>query len=218
MTQEVLKLALDALALVQQHLEHPLGVQMTKQQIVVEVNKVSAAIKEALALQALHDENERLGLYKDAYAQPKQDLSALVTGMEVSIDVSTGDHDSGNRLFGVVDLVQQSQGSKHGLILLVQETKANFKEALAQPEQEPSGHFLDFAYSDSIAYVHVYDQFRKGQQFYKASPQRTWVDLTRTQMQNVYFEVLKEHRGGHQMEGQLAFGEALQAKIREKNT
>ena len=49
-------------------------------------------------------------------------------------------------------------------------------------------------------------------------PQRTWVDLTRTQIQDVYFAVLEEHRGGHQMEGQLAFGEALQAKIREKNT
>jgi hypothetical protein len=49
-------------------------------------------------------------------------------------------------------------------------------------------------------------------------PQRTWVDLTRTQMQDVYFEVLKEHRGGHQIQGQLAFGEALQAKIKEKNT
>ena len=49
-------------------------------------------------------------------------------------------------------------------------------------------------------------------------PQRTWVDLTRTQMQDVYFAVLEEHRGGHQMQGQLAFGEALQAKIREKNT
>jgi hypothetical protein len=47
---------------------------------------------------------------------------------------------------------------------------------------------------------------------------RTWVDLTRTQMQDVYFEVLKEHRGGHQMEGQLAFGEALQAKLKERNT
>ena len=47
---------------------------------------------------------------------------------------------------------------------------------------------------------------------------REWVDLTRTQMQNVYFEVLKEHRGGPQMEGQLAFGEALQAKLKEKNT
>jgi len=46
---------------------------------------------------------------------------------------------------------------------------------------------------------------------------RTWVDLTRTQIQDVYFAVLKEHRGGHQMQGQLAFGEALQAAIKEKN-
>ena len=52
----------------------------------------------------------------------------------------------------------------------------------------------------------------------EALAQRTWVNLTRTQMQDVYFEVLKEHRGGHQMDGQLAFGEALQAKIKEKNT
>jgi hypothetical protein len=51
-----------------------------------------------------------------------------------------------------------------------------------------------------------------------AMSQRTWVDLTRTQMQDVYFKVLEEHRGGHQMVGQLAFGEALQAKIKEKNT
>ncbi len=47
---------------------------------------------------------------------------------------------------------------------------------------------------------------------------RTWVDLTRTQIQDVYFEVLKEHRGGHQIQGQIAFGEALQAKLKERNT
>jgi hypothetical protein len=51
-----------------------------------------------------------------------------------------------------------------------------------------------------------------------AMSQRTWVDLTRTQMQDVYFKVLEEHRGGHQMVGQLAFGEALQAKLKEKNS
>jgi hypothetical protein len=51
-----------------------------------------------------------------------------------------------------------------------------------------------------------------------AMSQRTWVDLTRTQMQDVYFKVLEEHRGDHQMVGQLAFGEALQAKLKEKNT
>jgi hypothetical protein len=47
--------------------------------------------------------------------------------------------------------------------------------------------------------------------------QKPWVDLTRTQIQNIYFAILETHRGGHQMEGQLAFGEALQAAIKEKN-
>lgn len=47
--------------------------------------------------------------------------------------------------------------------------------------------------------------------------QRPWVDLTRTQIQNVYFAVLEEHRGVPQMQGQLAFGEALQAAIKDKN-
>jgi hypothetical protein len=50
-----------------------------------------------------------------------------------------------------------------------------------------------------------------------APPQRPWVDLTRTQIQDVYFAVLETHRGGHQMVGQLAFGEALQAAIKKKN-
>ena len=73
----------------------------------------------------------------DALAQPEQsatDIAALIQGMEVSIDVSTGDHDAGHRLFGTVTLVQENQGGKHGLILLVQDPEPNFK---AQPEQEP---------------------------------------------------------------------------------
>lgn len=40
------------------------------------IGKLSAQLKEALAkektLQALHSENERLGLYKEAYAQPEE--------------------------------------------------------------------------------------------------------------------------------------------------
>ena len=88
------------------------------------------------------------------------------------------------------------------------------KEALAQ-EQEPSGHFLDFAYSDSIAYVHVYDQFRKGQQFYKAPPQRTWVGLTEEEIGDEYvrFEVAKG--GFNRFEYAVR---AIEAKLKEKNT
>ena len=77
---------------------------------------------------------------KEALAQPGQsatDIAALIQGMEVSIDVSTGDHDAGHRLFGTVTLVQENQGGKHGLILLVQDPEPNFK---AQPEQEPVAH------------------------------------------------------------------------------
>ena len=63
--------------------------------------------------------------------QPEQEprnIAALVEGMEVSIDVSTGEHDSGNRLFGTVTLAQENKGSKHGLILLVQDPEPNFKQ------------------------------------------------------------------------------------------
>jgi len=94
------------------------------------------------------------------------------------------------------------------------EAIAAIKEALAQ-EQEPSGHFLDFAYSDSIAYVHVYDQFRKGQQFYKAPPQRTWVGLTEEEIGDEYvrFEVSKG--GFNRFEYAVR---AIEAKLKEKNT
>ena len=58
--EEAMKLALDAL---EAHAD-----------IGIKSDKAIAALKEALAqekaLQALHDENERLGLYKDAYAEP----------------------------------------------------------------------------------------------------------------------------------------------------
>jgi len=92
-----------------------------------------------------------------------------------------------------------------------------------QPAQEPK----------SVTYKEVADTMnalRKGtfeqrqiademenKRLYTAPTQRTWVDLTRRQIQDVYFAVLEEHRGGHQMQGQLAFGEALQAIIKEKN-
>jgi len=46
----------------------------------------------------------------------------------------------------------------------------------------------------------------------------TWVDLTDTQIQNVYFEVLKEHRGAPMPWGQVQFGKALLEKFKEVNT
>jgi uncharacterized alkaline shock family protein YloU len=77
------------------------------------------------------------------------------------------------------------------------------KEALAQPEREPVEDVVEY--------------FADGTRIVRIAPQRPWVDLTRTQIQNVYFVVLEEHRGVPQMQGQLAFGEALQAAIKDKN-
>jgi len=67
--------------------------------------------------------------------QEPTDIAALVEGMEVSIDVSTGEHDSDSRLFGTVTLAQENQGSKHGLILLIQDAEPNFQPA--PPVQGP---------------------------------------------------------------------------------
>jgi len=40
------------------------------------INEAIAALKERLALQALHDENDRLGLYKNAYAEQSKPPTA----------------------------------------------------------------------------------------------------------------------------------------------
>ena len=54
------------------------------------------------------------------------DLSGLLKGMSVSVDVSTGDHDSGNRYFGTVTEVMEAELDKHGVTLLVQDAEPNF--------------------------------------------------------------------------------------------
>ena len=64
MTQEALKLALEMV--------------QNKMYAHAEMYLQEALAKEK-ALQALHDENERLGLYKEAYAQPEQDSTCSTT-------------------------------------------------------------------------------------------------------------------------------------------
>ncbi|WP_239009675.1 hypothetical protein [Delftia lacustris] len=63
------------------------------------------------------------------------ELRDLITGMTVSVDVSTGEHDAGNRLFGeITEVMEYDQGSdKHGVVLLVQSPEPNFKAAPAAP-------------------------------------------------------------------------------------
>lgn len=56
----------------------------------------------------------------------REALAELIKGMAVSVDVSTGESDFGNRYFGVVDEVQWNANERHGMMLLVQEPEANF--------------------------------------------------------------------------------------------
>lgn len=60
----------------------------------------------------------------------------MIEGMSVSVDVSTGGHDSGHRYFGTVTEVMDCNGDKHGVTLLVQDAEPNFTP---QPTQAQAG-------------------------------------------------------------------------------
>jgi hypothetical protein len=61
------------------------------------------------------------------------ELLKHIEGMEVSVDVSTCDADSGNRYFGTVTEISELDTAKNGYILLVQDAKPNFKQAGNSP-------------------------------------------------------------------------------------
>ena len=50
-----------------------------------------------------------------------------------------------------------------------------------------------------------------------AMAQRTWVDLTDNQIEQIYYDLVKIHRGAPMPWGQINFGKVLQAAIKEKN-
>ena len=99
MTQEALRMAHKALV----------GLSIKHGEMTDEGMDAIAAIKEALAqekaLQALHSENERLGLYKEAYAQPEQEPVAWTL-------LLTGEHNGligkvGEKFIGAPDYYQR---------------------------------------------------------------------------------------------------------------
>ena len=130
-------------------------------------------------------------------AQEPKDIAKLVEGMEVSIDVSTGEHDSGNRLFGTVTLAQENQGSKHGLILLVQDPKPNFNLA-PLPKQEPVG----------VLHIERLDKWLDAS--LQERKQREWVGLNekeRNDIEDDFYANISIH-----------VFDAIEAKLKEKNT
>lgn len=74
------------------------------------------------------------------------ELRELIAGMTVSVDVSTGEHDAGNRLFGEVsEVMDYDQGSdKHGVVLLVQSPEPNFKATPAAPSADERAAYVEF--------------------------------------------------------------------------
>jgi hypothetical protein len=54
--------------------------------------------------------------------------------------------------------------------------------------------------------------------FYTTPPQRPWVDLRDSQIETIYYEVVSVHRGAPMPQGQVIFGRAVQAKLKEENT
>lgn len=49
-------------------------------------------------------------------------------------------------------------------------------------------------------------------------PQRPWVNLSDSQIEEIYYKTAAIHRGSAMPYGQVIFGRALQAKLRELNT
>ena len=201
MTQEALKLALEALEVEQTHVEIFRLVPKPH------LTKTITAIKEALAkekiLQALHDENERLGLYKEAYAQLEPlekfcDSNCVWTDhhpdcklaqpeqLHASEDVSIG-VDVTEEGAHVIALRSYRNGAK--VVFYSQ-----FHSAPQRTEQEP------------VKIAHRHEWFRTGEMKvgqmrciscgtwgHEEMPQRTWVGLTTAdqkeiQRQSVYVE------------------------------
>ena len=193
MTQEVLKLALEAL-------EN--GDVPTPENAGKNLDAITA-IKEALAqektLQALHRENERLGLYEEAYAQPEQEPVAHWSDCAVHNEPAypKGECDCG----GIVAVADYTVLSDKYVAL-----SDKYVALKAQPEQEP------VAYLCENAVGHKYFRWKKPSSTYKpialytTPPQRTWVGLTD--------EEIDECDWG---QSERDHAKAIEAKLKEKN-
>ena len=173
--KELFKLALDALEWSKPH-----------EDAVITHTEAITALKERLAqekaLQALHNENERLGLYRDAYAEP--DLIARLR------------HTASKGVSVWGDLMLEAAKELEILTAERECYASAMDRMLAQPEQEPVawkwhqapvktswGHDMvvaDLAI-DKDNTVSVYcerDQTTKVEAMFSTPPQRAWVGLT----------------------------------------
>ena len=74
------------------------------------------------------------------------------------------------------------------------------------PEQEPVAKYIGECSEGSL--VHLYDDVKKGTNFYTTPPRRTWVGLTDEQRS----DLVTLHHGWNE------YGQAIEAELRSKNT
>lgn len=86
-----------------------------------------------LTLNTGASENKATLLIEKTEREILKKLPKIIEGMEVSVDVSTGEDDATNRLFGIVNECMDNP-SKNGMILLVYETEPNFTPKPFIPE------------------------------------------------------------------------------------
>jgi hypothetical protein len=94
-------------------------------------------------------------------------------------------------------------------------------DMVAQPVQEPVAWMVYTQEGQSVYVTDNPTDIQEGQRalpLYTSPPQRPWVDLGDSQIEQVYYDVAKLHRGAPMPWGQVQFGKALQALIKEKNT
>ena len=89
-------------------------------------------------------------------------------------------------------------------------------DMVAQPVQEPVGSVVRWL-DGSLIHGWFGDPPPEGTLLYTAPPKRPWVDLGDSQIEQVYYDVAKLHRGAAMPWGQVQFGKALQALIKEIN-
>jgi hypothetical protein len=152
-----------------------------------EFDKAITAIKEALAkekaLQALHSENERLGLYKDAYAQPEQE--------------PVGDEWTPCMKLPVVVYVRKQRFGESHVSTREGITPVKPDDLIMRGvsgEEYPIGRAI----------------FERTYSLNTTPPQRTWVGLTDEELMDMY----NEPRSDAEM---IAFGREVEAKLKEKN-
>ena len=187
MTQDELKLVLETLKWC--HGGEPCG---TAEAIAV----VEKALAQEEALQALHAENERLGLYKDAY-QPKQKPVMQDSTCSITLRLQGKPYPRTCKKCGLGPCIAQPT---------------------AQPEQEPVAWARYPRYTGKAQLPEIVFKKPDGKdwlELYAHPPQRTWVGLEGEEIRNLWEEVTKPDRSTMTMV--TSFARAIESKLKELN-